>query len=46
MQKLITGKCYIWNPTICSCENAEYLGSIIDDLMIACDEIINVAVNA
>ena len=28
-------KSYIWNPAICICENDKYLGSIIDDLVIA-----------
>ena len=31
-----------WNPTICSCENVEYLAIAIDDSVIMCDEIINV----
>ena len=34
-------KDYIWNPTTCSCENGKYLASIIDNLMITCDEIID-----
>ena len=33
-------KYYIWNPPTCSCENGKYLGSIIDDSVIMCDEII------
>ena len=33
-------KDYIWNPTTCSCENGKYLASIIDDLVIRCDEIV------
>ena len=33
-------KDYIWNPATCSCENGKYLASIIDDLVIMCDEII------
>ena len=36
----ICGKGYIWNPAICSCDNGEYLPSIIDDSMISCDEIV------
>ena len=32
-------KDYIWNPTTCSCKNGIYLGRIIDDLGIMCDEI-------
>ena len=36
-------KDYIWNPTKCSCKNAEYLTSTIDYLAIPCDEIINAA---
>ena len=36
---------YIWNPSTCSCENGEYLGSSssIDDSMIMCNEILNAA---
>ena len=33
-------KDYIWNPATCSCKNGKYLGSIIDDLAITCDELI------
>ena len=33
-------KDYIRNLTICSCENCQHLASIIDDLMITCDKII------
>ena len=33
-------KNYIWNPATCSCENGKYVGSIIDDTVITCDEII------
>ena len=29
-----------WNPATCNCENGEHLASIVDDLMIACDEIV------
>ena len=36
-------KDYISNPPTCSCENSKYVGSIIDDPMITCDEIINAA---
>ena len=36
-------KVCIWNPTTCGCENAEYLTSIIEDSVIMCDKIINVA---
>ena len=32
---MCTQKSYIWNPAICICENGKYLGSIIDDLVIA-----------
>ena len=34
---------YIWNPATCSCENGEYVGSIIDDSVIMCDKIIEEA---
>ena len=33
-------KSYIWNPSTYTCENGKYLGSIIDDSVITCDEII------
>ena len=33
-------KNYIWNPATCRCENGKYVGSIIDDSVIVCDEII------
>ena len=32
-------KDYTWNPSTCSCENGKYLASIMDDLTITCDEI-------
>ena len=34
-------KDYIWNPATCPCENGNYLGSIIDDSLITCYEIID-----
>ena len=34
-------KDYICNPVACSCENGNYLPSIIDDSVTACDEIID-----
>ena len=34
---------YIWNPATCSCQNGKYLGSIIDNYVITCDEIIEQA---
>ena len=36
-------KDYIWNPATCSCENGKYVGSIIVDLLITCDEVIDIA---
>ena len=33
-------KDYIWNPATYTCKNGKYLGSIIDDSVVACDEII------
>ena len=33
-------KDYVWNPAICNCENGKYLASIMDDLAITCDKII------
>ena len=35
-------KDYSWNPNTCTCENSTYLGSIADNLVITCDEIISV----
>ena len=37
----ICEKDYIWNLATCSCENGRYLTSIIDNLVITCDEIID-----
>ena len=33
-------KDYVWNPATCSCENEKHLESIMNDLKITCDEII------
>ena len=41
----ICEKDYIWNPATCSCENGKYLASIIYDLVITCDEIIDAESN-
>ena len=35
-------KIYIWNPSTCTCKNGRYLGSIIGDSVIMCDEITEV----
>ena len=35
-------KDYIWKTAKCCCKNGKYLARIIDDLVIACDEIIDV----
>ena len=40
-ENIIYEKDYTWNPATCNCENGKYLASIIDDLVIACDEIID-----
>ena len=37
----ICEKDYIWNPARCSCKNGKYLGSIIDNSVIRCDEILD-----
>ena len=29
----------IWNSATCSCESGKYLASVLDDLVITCDEI-------
>ena len=36
----ICEKDYIWNPSICNCENGKYSASIMDDSAIPSDEII------
>ena len=36
----VWGQNYIWNPATCSWENGKYIGSIIVDSVITCDEII------
>ena len=33
-------KKFKWNPAICSCENGKYLGSIIDNSVIRCNDFI------
>ena len=33
-------KNYIWNAATCNCENGKYVGSVTDNSMIRCDEII------
>ena len=33
-------KDYVWNPATYSCQNGKYLASIMDDLAIICDEVI------
>ena len=38
----ICGKDCTWNPVTFSCKNGKYLGSIIDNSVITCDEIIEV----
>lgn len=32
-------KNYVWNPIICTFENDEYLGNIISDVVVTCDQI-------
>ena len=39
--KIICEKNCIWNPAACNCENGKYVGSIIDDSVVICDQIIN-----
>ena len=34
-------KHYVWNPLPCSSENGKYLGSIVDNSLITCDEVID-----
>ena len=34
---------YAKNPSTCACEINRYLKSIVDDLVITCDEVINVS---
>ena len=36
----ICEKDYVQNPSTCSCENGDYLASIMDDSTIICDEVI------
>ena len=35
------GKDYIWNPATCSYKNGKFITSIVDNLIITCDEIID-----
>ena len=36
----ICEKYYIWNPSICSCENGNDLASVKDDSAVMCDEVL------
>ena len=40
VQKFKRRSC-VQNPVACTCKNGKYLGSIIDDSVITCDEIID-----
>ena len=40
---MLVGKNYIWKLSTCTCEYGQYLGSIISDSVIWCDEIIEMA---
>ena len=42
VRNIIFEKDYIWSPATCSCENGEYLASVIDDSVIMCAEITEV----
>ena len=33
-------KDYVWNPSTCNCENGKYLASIMDNLVIICEDVI------
>ena len=39
-------KYHIWNPSACVCESNRYSKSIIDDLVITYDEIIDTVANS
>ena len=39
-EDILWEKDYIWNPATRSFENGKHLASIIDDLVITCDEIV------
>ena len=41
-EKTLWEKDYIWNPATCSYESGKYLGIIIDNSLITCDDIIDV----
>ena len=38
--RIRSGKCYVWNHVICTCENSKYLGSVSDDSVTTCNGII------
>ena len=38
--KNVYKKDYVWNPATCNWENEKYLASIMDDLAIMCDKVI------
>ena len=39
-KKNVCEKDYIWSPATCTCQNGKHLSSIMDDLEITCDKII------
>ena len=43
VKNIIYVKIYcVWNPSTCICEHEKYLAGIMDDSVVACDEIIDV----
>ena len=40
-KNIVCDKGYFWNPVTCNCKNGKYAGSIIGDLVVICDEIID-----
>ena len=43
-KNIVCEKDYIWNLVTCSCENCKYAGSIMDDSVITCGEIIETTI--
>ena len=40
LNNICVQKNYIWNTATCNCENSKYVGSVTDNSIIRCDEII------
>lgn len=39
MKHFVREEDYVWNPNTCVCDISEYMASLFDDLVSACEEI-------